>query len=308
MKKFACLLLFLSGCSTVSFDWENDVVAHTDNNYSNGFTIQGSAKPDDVPTFLNKIPVPRLSDSDPTEPTRYVVGVRQDIYTPKDLRIKEIQEDQNPYAGTLTFDTEKILATKTERISTKIRIGTSGHPSFADRTQTFVHDTLTDLGRPQTHPEGWDNQIAAEPLLNIDYERDLEHSRANVGPVSVAVQSEVLTRVGNIHTDLTGKIGVRVGHNLPYYDNENEKVFTIYAFSRSFASAILQDICFDGGVLRDSVHTVEKESFVVGLENGIGVGYNSYLIQFLYNIQSRDYKNQAEDTHSFGMLKFGVIW
>lgn len=302
------LCFFLSGCTILSINLENDVVGHTDNNYTNGFNLKTAFKPKHAPKFLESIPVIRLSDSDPVDTTRYVIGLRQDMYTPDDLKATEVVKDENPYAGTLTIDTERIVASYTKRLSTKIRAGTSGPPSLAGKTQIFVHDTMTDLGRKQTHPAGWDNQIEAEPLLNLDFQRDEEHFRVRNYGLDFTSQSQVLLRLGNINTDIIGKIGIRIGHNLPYLNNENEEAFSVFAFSQSFSAYRLHNIYYDGGVFRESVHTIEKEPFIIGLENGIGVGYKSYNIKFLYNIQTKSYKAQADDTHAYGLLVFGTNW
>jgi len=306
------LLLSLSACSIISFNLGNDIAGGSDSNFSNSAEIKGSIPARNAPTFikdsLGSIPVPRLFDSDPTETTRFNIGVRQDMYTPVDLLSKDIIENDNPYAGTLTLDSEKVLATNNLRISTKIRTGVSGDLSLAGSTQIFVHDTLTKFGRNQKQPSGWDNQIETEPLFNIDYQRSWEDGRGGVNLFEYATQGMSLLRLGNIFTDATLQYGFKVGYNLPKFDRSNSSVLSIYLFDDVFGSGRLQNIYYDGGVFRDSVHTVDKELLVYGIRSGAAIEYSQYSLKFTYQVQSRDFKQQSAEVHAFGLLALGVDW
>lgn len=233
------------------------------------------------------------------------------MYTPDQLDRSDIVEDENPYAGTLTLNIQRINANKEQRNATTLRVGTSGHPSFADETQIFVHDTLTNLGKSQTHPNGWDNQIETEPLLNIDHEKSWFNYKARVTKYTDLVSvSTVTARLGNINTDAIFTHGWKFGYNIPDFNRQNfaSKSLSTYSFLDIFSTARARNIYYDGGIFRDSPHTVDKEIVVNGLDAGVAVEYNSYAIKFHYNIRTKDYKEQDTDFHAYGFLTLGTAW
>lgn len=309
LKKFSVVfLILLSGCINTNVSWQNDVVGGTDNNFTNGFQISHRSDKPMFESIDGKIPVPRILDNDPTKTAYYIFSLDQNIYTPDNLRAHEVVENQNPYAGTLTLGEEKVLLSDDQKISARIRLGSSGKYSYAGQTQMFVHDTLTDWGRPQTHPNGWDNQVDGEPLFNYDYERSKEDGRIKVLGLDLANKRTTLVRLGNIQTDLTGKYGFRFGENVPRFNSVAEKKLAVFLLSDAFAVGRARNIYYDGGIFKDSVHTVDKEYLVYGLENGVEVRYNNLTLKFLYNVQSRDYTEQANSIHSFGWLSLGSDW
>jgi lipid A 3-O-deacylase len=305
---FFLFLLLLCSCSKVSFNLENDVFGNTDNNFTNGVEIKVEADPQDIPKSIDdNFPSGRFFESDPKTVEKYVFGLRQDMYTPYSLKVKEVIPDQNPYAGSLTFDTAKISATEDVKVSTKLRVGTSGWPSLAGETQTFVHDTLTKWGRNQRHPEGWHNQISTQPLINFDWERTVEHFR--IGEiVQLTSESSTLARFGNIHTDALAKIGVKYGYNLPRLNTDSVKEFSVWAGSSSFVDLVAHNLYFDGGIFRDSIHTVDSSPVVVGLENSVGISYGNYSLAFVYNVKTKDYEDQPQASHGYGLIAFGKQW
>lgn len=308
MLRYLILSIFLCSCAKTSFNLENDLFGNTDNNFTNAVEIKTEVDPKNVPSEVDDaLPSIRLQEKDPEKVEKYVFGVRQDMYTPYDLTIKEVIPDQNPYAGSLTFDSTKVLAREDVKVLTKLRLGTSGWPSFAGDTQTFVHDTFTKLGKKQKHPEGWHNQISTQPLINFDWERTVEHFRIGE-KIQLTSESETQARIGNIHTDALAKIGVKYGYNLPKLNTNSQESFSVYACSSSFVQFVAHNLYFDGGLFRDSVHTVDSLPVVYGLENCIGASYGNYSLKFLYNLRSKDYEDQPDPSHGFGLLQFGKSW
>lgn len=305
-------LLHLTACANLSLNMQNDIVGRTDNNFTNGFELKYSQKPEDLPkdltAVLDYLPVPRIKTTDPKETTRYTFSLRQDIYTPNNLEETKIVKDENPYAGTLTIDIQKVMADTKKRISTKLRLGTSGYPSLAGSTQIFVHDNLTKLGKKQRHPSGWDNQVSAEPLINLDYERTWEDFRATLYGLDIVEQGTALTRLGNINTDFNLLYSWKMGYNVPYLNNETSKEFSLYSLFNLFSSIRYQNIYYDGGMFRTSPQTVDKELMLHGIEAGVAIGYDNYTVKFIYDIQTKEYKEQHDKYHSFGWITFGVTW
>lgn len=302
---------FLQGCSNVSFNLQNDVFTGTDGNFTNGAGLNYSGSPEKFPAAMQKvfelIPVP--TDLDPNQTSsRYLIGLRQDMYTPDNIKDEEIIKNENPYAGTLTLNLKKLIMTTTSKTSTTIRVGSSGGPSLAAQTQIGVHGALSSIGRLNERPNGWDNQIATEPIVNIDHEQTWEDLRLNRGSLGFALQGTELARLGNIQTDGTLAYGARAGYNLPTLNNLLRDRLSLFVFSTPYVSARLRNIYYDGGIFTESPHTVDKEPFIGGLESGFGAQYNNYELRFIYNMRTRDYKEQEDPVRGFGFLSFGVDW
>lgn len=311
MIKKLFIILFLCSCSKVSLNWQNDIVGGTDHQFSNGFELKYRPNPEDlnkdVAKALGNLPTFTKEESLPA----YTFSIRQDIYTPDDLAAREVILDDNPYAGSLTFDTEKVVISEAgSKISSKFRLGTSGEPSLAGQTQKFVHDGLTDLGRPNQHPNGWSHQIDAEPLTNFDHNREVELGRADFGGgISTSTEAGLLTRLGNINTDLTTSITAKVGYNLPQFKSLNlENKFSTYLYSSLFTSGVARNLYYDGGIYRNSEHTVQSEDFVTGAEAGLITRYKNYEVGVRFNIRSREFEEQKDDYHTVGYISLGVSW
>lgn len=304
---FILFVFFISACSTINFSIQNDVVGKTDKDFSNGTQFSyRSNKP--ITGLEDIIPIPRIQDTDPTDTISNVVTLEQNIYTPDDLKSSDIVEDENPYAGSLTLGEKVVKANATRRISSQIRIGTSGKYSLAGATQKFVHDSMTDLGRKQTHPNGWDNEIEAEPLLNLDYERSAQDFRFNKWGLDFNNERSTIIRLGNIHTAILASQGLRYGLNTPDATELNISRFNAYTFGNIFGQLQAHNLYYDGGVFRDSVHTVDSKPVIYGFDTGVQIGYKNLIIRFTYSVSSKQYDGAADNFNTTGILTFGTDW
>lgn len=305
------LAICLSGCSgQTNVQFINDVFGGTDNNYSNGvklsYSIPEKNMPDVVGAIVDKMP--RWSIGVFKE-KRVTFTVQQDMFTPDDLQAKDVVLGQNPYAGILTFGIKQVVADEDHRESSEIRIGTSGPPSLADRTQTFIHDTLTELGRNQTHPEGWHNQIATEAIFNFEHGIEWVDKRYAVGICEVVATSDLMLRVGTINADATFSHQYSFGYNAPNMSRTNvQDDFGLYIFGKGFGTTSLHNLAYDGGVFRKSVHTVNSTHLIGGVDVGAAYDYQNYSIKLHYITRTKMYKEQESNLHSFGFLSFGVEW
>lgn len=308
MRISVILFIFLiSACSSVNFTIQNDVVGKTDKDFSNG-TQFSYRSPKSITGIEKFIPVPRLQDTDPTDSISNVVLLEQNIYTPDDLKSSEVVPDENPYAGSLTIGEKVVKANTTRRISSQIHLGTSGKYSFAGTTQKFVHDTLTDLGRNQTHPNGWDNEIEAEPLFNFDYERSAQDFRFSKWGFDFNNERTTIVRLGNIHTAILASQGLRYGLNTPDATELNINRVNAYSFTNVFGQLQAHNLYYDGGIFRESVHTVDSKPVIYGFDLGIQVGYKSIIVKFTYSVSSKQYVGAADDFNTTGTLTFGTDW
>jgi lipid A 3-O-deacylase len=303
------LLVFTSSCTMMSFRFENDVFAGTDENFTNAVELKGHLVQSEESTLRDvyqNLPDLEYLLKEPNidKISIWEFGLRQDMYTPTDITDREIIREDNPYAGTLTIDLTKINRSKYKRSSTTLRAGASGQWSLADRTQRFVHEALASSGRGQKIPQGWRHQVKSEPIFNLD----MDYSILNPLYRGVLSENTLTLRLGTIKTEAEYTFGLRSGYNVPNYLEETSENLRAYAKFDMFNQVRVHNLYYRGGVFRDSPHTVSMENHVIGVRAGLVLGYGNYQGSLEYIRQSRDYKQQKRSLHDYGLLSLGVNW
>ena len=153
--------------TVVSLRWENDVIAGTDDNYSNGTALTLARDGSGALGWLWKnvrLPGGRLVSN-------YEFG--QLIVTPKDIRRTVPDPNDRPYAGLL------YVAVSTQRVDgdrfdgVKVITGVVGPAALAESTQKAFHRMID-----SPVPQGWDFQLQNEPILNVVYEHRRRYALA----------------------------------------------------------------------------------------------------------------------------------
>lgn len=141
--------------------------------------------------------------------TGYAVG--QTMYTPERIAIAAPQPNDRPWAGLLyasriaQVSYEQGAFQRRDRI--EVSIGVVGPASLAGDTQIAFHD-LIGAGRPN----GWDNQLRNEPILQLRYDTALRWPRKAGGNFDIIPR--VRANVGNAVTSLEAEVTGRIGWNL----------------------------------------------------------------------------------------------
>lgn len=309
MRKIILLsTLLFSSCTTGAyFNISNDIVGGTDENFTNGVEFGVTLPRDNVDgvvlAVMEQLPAFRLKPDDPKYITHVKAGARQTMYTPDDLRNRGIVEDENPYGGATSIFIKRINAYDKKRLSTELEIGGSGKYSGAEQTQKFVHN---DLGMG-ADPKGWEHQIAAEPVVNLNHTREWETKRVNVWDVELVSETGVGIRLGTIHTDATLTKTHKLGYNVPSLSERTED-FSVYLFNHCSVQGRLHNIYYDGAVFSKDAHTVSSKPYVFGSDTGLAVEKGPYSVKFHYNIRTKDYDEQDRDFHGYGLISFGADW
>ena len=279
--------------SFVSFYFENDTFFDTDQSYTNGVRISWASHLDPdadrwyLPTSRLDRRFPRDCDFDPTQCWEWWAGwlVGQSMYTPQDLTEPEIIADDRPYGGWLhggpsfTASRPGQHTQKATEHSLQLLLGVLGSPSLAAQTQTFVHEHVA---TGAAEPMGWDHQIATEPTLTLMYsgrQRQVEAHRGGGERRIFDLTGEWGLAAGNVFTWLGAGGTARLGWNLgeDFGASRVEPVIAMagrhhaheaYLFTRIGARYTLHNAFLDGGWLRSSVHTVDREPVVADLELG----------------------------------------
>jgi len=264
------------------FEFDNDLFVGDDAQLSGGWALQKHSPVaqswqtlDGVPEFVRRwgSAIPTLTEEGLVY--RAGIAVGQIVQTPSDLSRSDLIEDDVPYAGALTVQASWYGYNDDELRGFEITVGVVGPPSLAEEVQKTAHD-LTGSQRPQ----GWENQLGTEPVLNLNYmrKRKILHWGDPAG-VSFDAALNGNLGLGNLFTQATGGIEMRFGRNLPggfaYVPDPigysvhylaalrppNPAKASFYGTLVLRASAFAHNILLDGNSFRDS-HSVRKEPLV----------------------------------------------
>jgi hypothetical protein len=203
---------------TWRFSFDNDVVFGSDNQFTNGWVIQkhgsiGETWEEGRGTLAVGKPIARwfLPDKKEDRFYREGFGIGQVMQTPDELEIETFQQDDVPYAGILFSEHNWIAYNDKKFAGFQILFGIMGEGSLAEETQKGVHELID-----STEPEGWDNQLDDEPILNLTWMR--KHKIWNTGSdegVSFEGSVSMDLVVGNFWTGADVALEMRLGRNMP---------------------------------------------------------------------------------------------
>lgn len=298
---------------TFSFVLENDLFAGFDRDYTNGIRLSWTSGLDDVPIWA--LQAARILPMFPTAGTvraSYTLG--QSIYTPGDITLEDPPRDDRPYAGWLYGAIGLMAETGSRLDQLQVQLGVVGPWSFADETQTLVHEIVG-----ADKPEGWSHQIKNEPGIIISYERSWRAlAAASEGGVGFDVTPHVGGALGNVMT--YGNLGatLRVGYNMPndygppriepslpgtgYFERQEE--FGWYLFAGLDGRAVARNIFLDGNTFRDS-RSVDKNIFVGDVQVGIAFALGSTRIAYTHVFRTPEFDGQ-KNADKFGALGVSV--
>jgi len=200
---------------TWSVTYENDVFAGEDQGYTNG--IAGGYSRGDFDSFTENNspgwmrwlawPLPFIHKEGLRHSISYVVG--QTMQTPEDLEDEKLIEDDLPYAGLLFWHGRMHSFDRRTAHEIGLKLGAVGPASGAEQVQTAVHDLIG-----ATEPEGWDNQLENEPVLNLRYIHRWRALVGDLGGIEVDVVPALRLQAGNLISDVGLGFSARVGKGL----------------------------------------------------------------------------------------------
>jgi hypothetical protein len=143
--------------------------------------------------------------------TGYAFG--QNIYTPANITIAGPQPNDRPWAGLLygsriariSYEEPSLAAQRQDRI--EVSLGIVGPASLAKEAQIVWHQVI---GAPR--PNGWDNQLRNEPVLQLRYDTALRWPPTDGGNADIIAR--VRGNMGNALISLEAEVTGRIGWNL----------------------------------------------------------------------------------------------
>jgi lipid A 3-O-deacylase len=298
---------------TVALRWENDVIAGTDRNYSNGTSLTLSR---DGRGVLGGI-WGWFGAKNGRWITSYELG--QIIVTPADITRPIPDPTDRPYAGLLygALSTQFVHGHSFHGL--KVITGMVGPASGAAQTQKAVHRVT---GDPQ--PQGWDYQLKNEPILNLVYEHRRRFTLAQsdagwsvqaipvvggmLGNVLIQAQANGQFRAGYHLPDDFGTTLMRGLGNLPFPRDPAEtrapRKFGAYLFAGGGANLVARNLSLDGNTFRDGPSVPKEPLFAAG-EAGATIWTRWFEVTATYVMWGREFAAQTRASH-FGAATVAI--
>ena len=223
------------------FNYENDLFAGTDQNYTQGFSFEL------VASFINGNPINHLFYKPKGFEFRYGMSAEHIVFTPENFELPEIQKGDRPFAGAVYLKSFMIATDreKAVRFTSSLSLGMIGPVAFGEEMQTTIHE-ITE----SQIPLGWDNQIKNDLVLN--YEIGLEKELLRVKDLfSLQAQSNVA--IGTLFTGAALGINISAGIvNSPFEIGKNIKGFKLYAYANPTVNLIGYNATLQGGLFNNT--------------------------------------------------------
>lgn len=208
------------------------------------------------------------------------------MYTPENLEVKTPIIGDRPYAGTLTFGLGGVSTdfVKGERVTTEYQIGVIGPAAKQKEVQIAWHNYYKRHNPKVVIPEGWDNQIANLPALNVrvEYEKNIFSPVRNIetisgfemnfGTVTNYIGLNNQFRLGLFNDYFFNSSGLKMrnkfvnGQAFPtrktFYSENINRDFQAYFFVKSSFRFALHNTLLQGGFFenQNNVYTIPSDA------------------------------------------------
>lgn len=297
--------------STIFLTFENDIVAGTDYGYTGGAQVSWIS-----PELHRESPRGRRSAlvrlplmNEPGYRRNISISLGQMIHTPRNIEYPGVIDDDRPYSG-ITY-----VSVGVHRMNARIQdtisfaMGILGPHSYAEYLQDKAHDTFKSV-----KPNGWENQLGDELLLNVYVERKWRTAHCRVREhLEMDVISFLGISLGNAlsagNTGFQARLGPELPHDFGTYpihpgfrnsspmSGEDPRFFrklpdlSLHVFAGVSGYAVARDITLDGNSFQNS-HRIEKKPFVLEATAGLGILFSRFKITYAHAYRTPSFKEQ----------------
>jgi hypothetical protein len=275
-------------------DFLNFRGAGTDRYYTNGVRIDYFFAKKRKPKFPSSILINISKDNNNV----YGWGLAQFMFTPQDITLPIIQYNDRPYGGALyaIHSLQSVDTAKKIKITTELFLGVMGPISFAEESQTLVHQII---GSPK--PEGWDNQVSNDIILNynITIEKQLLYPSKSILLVGL-----VETYSGTLYNAAGVGFMLRVGKFNKYFSgadkslNSTKNKFQLYVFMKPIARVVIGNSLLEGGLINQATegqegYTLNKDQIdrlTVLYDVGLTFELPKFSVSFIQKMRTPEFK------------------
>jgi hypothetical protein len=240
------------------------------------------------------------------------MGLSQLIFTPHNLETDSIQQDDYPYTGALFSDFDIRLDDPDAKEGLKVlfQAGIMGPSTKTKEVQQFIHRVIGD-----EKPNGWDNQLPDDILLNLSItgEKEIFHigkwaeaiGGGEISAGSMLNEAVVYTfiRAGKINPYFEGFISHFTGRELR--NGQRKKNTQFYLTIRPSLSCTFYNSLLQGGLIlkKQGNYFAEIQHFTTGIDYGAVLSTGKFSITFTQRVFSSRVKGQgSQEVGNISML------
>lgn len=294
--------------NVISVKHENDGLASNDDgHFTSGFELNWAFKPSPE-TWTQRLAT-SLPDSLIRQADTVAFRLVHQIYTPDDIKRSELIEDDRPYAGLvyggLSLYEDIPMGRWQQATDLHLDIGLVGPSSLADSVQREVH-RITNSDRPN----GWDNQLDDEPLINVTMRRQWWHNVPLAGK-RFAHGPSLSVALGNLNTYASAGYSVRWGDDAsgiptltPNPGNRGRMTSATgwqwYLFANVEGYYVAHNLTLDGNVFSNS-HSVDSKEWVGEASAGLALAWDQWQVTYAAVERTREFDGQEKQD------KYGAV-
>lgn len=304
-----------SELQTFQLFFENDLFGDTDKYYTNAVQLSWLSK--DLKQYKDDVRLPEWAfpiiqaipfSGDPNSTHNIGIVLGQQIFTPNDIQVTTLIENDRPYAGFLYGGLALHSKTDTILDTLEILMGVVGPAAKAEFSQNKVHE-LRDIPTAK----GWENQLHNEPALSLSRQRKwrlhrheffeyleydlITHSGMTLGNVRISGYAGAEIRLGhNIPLDFGSDIiHAGAGISAPVIEDSAPgwKKFGSHIFLSSQVEAVGRDIFLDGNTFESSPN-VDKKPLVADLSAGYAFSFDTIKITYRHLFRTKQFDGQEK--------------
>ncbi len=293
---------------TWSLTIENDVIAGTDRDYTNGALLSYVGPENDLP-WIGRLARDNLGWLTKANSWHMTYGLGQNMYTPENISIDPPDPSDRPYAGFLygsigiAADQRSSDGAPRQLDVFALDIGIVGPGSLAEPTQKFVHEVIG-----SDRPRGWEHQLGTEVAFRLLYERNWRASQKWDLPL-LPLEGDITPHLGLAlgTAETYGAVGasVRLGEDLgddygpprvrpalsgPGFFKDVDG-FGWYIFAGFQGRAVARDLFVEGNTFRDSPG-VDLQHWQVDFQAGVAVQIGRFELALTHVARSPQRKEQ----------------
>lgn len=304
--------------------FDNDLLTGSDDGYTNGVRLAFARQlpADNGPRDFIQKTLLRLTGAKRDDPlsnlrfpaennlhVQYGTGISQLMFTPRSPDAATPPPGERPYAGWLGLEFSLQASAGKSASTATFSLGTTGQTSFAQETQKWVHQNVSESPVFQ----GWDSQAPAEATVNLHFDHKQRLTFLDITqrwPIQLDGFFEWGMALGNLRTDTYLGTLVRVGYNLRRTyasprvqlgsftetifanNHENDSTFSVYGFAGLRGYAVLHDITLDGPLFRDWDESVSSEPWVGEFSFGVTARWRRLEISLSHTVRSSEFEDQ----------------
>lgn len=308
---FIGLVPLTSQADLYSLKIENDIIATgSDGHYTNGVELMRSFQPEADHWSRQFAGVLPGWSAEEIDNVAYRFG--HQIYTPNEIEIAELIEEDRPYAGLLFAGVSMFSDLQREgwreTSGLHVDVGLVGPGAGGKKIQRKVHK-LTDSDEPR----GWDNQLRNEPFVNLGYQKGWWLQQRFAG-LELEYGPSLGGALGNLYTYGSAGLGLRIGQGLGrsfsipavapaqggslYFDQGGGFAWNLFANLEGRYMA--HNMLLEGNTFKDS-HSVDSREWVGDAKAGVALTWDSWQVAFASVWRTREFQGQDEHDQ-FGSL------